>query len=38
MAGIVVAFKQYNARKGMFGSDWVALAISSFCSKPTTPG
>lgn len=33
MAGIVVAFKQYNARKGMFGSDWVGLSNFEFLFK-----
>ena len=26
MAGIVIAFKKYNVKKGIFGSDWVGLS------------
>lgn len=33
MAGLVVAFKQYNARKGIFGSDWVGLANFEYLFK-----
>lgn len=30
MAGIVVAFKQYNVRNGIFGSKWVGLKNFEF--------
>jgi len=30
MAGIVVAFKQYNVRKGIFGSPWIGLKNFEF--------
>lgn len=33
MAGIVVAFKKYNYRKGIFGSDWNGLKNFAFLFK-----
>ena len=33
MAGIVIAFKQYNVRDGMFGSPWVGLSNFEFLFK-----
>lgn len=30
MAGLVVAFKQYNVRQGIFGSDWIGLKNFEF--------
>ena len=31
MAGIVVAFKQYNVNDGMFGSPWVGSSCATRC-------
>ena len=33
MAGIVIAFKQYNVRDGMFGSPWVGFSNFEFLFK-----
>jgi len=33
MAGLVVAFKNYNARKGIFGSDWVGFKNFEYLFK-----
>ncbi len=33
MAGIVIAFKKYSARKGMWGSDWAGLANFEYLFK-----
>lgn len=33
MAGLVVAFKKYNVRKGIFGSDWVGFKNFEFLFK-----
>ncbi|MDR1902299.1 MAG: ABC transporter permease subunit [Treponema sp.] len=33
MAGLVIAFKNYNYAKGIFGSDWVGLANFEFLFK-----
>jgi putative aldouronate transport system permease protein len=30
MAGLVVAFKQYNVRKGLFGSPWIGFSNFKF--------
>ncbi|WP_251037315.1 ABC transporter permease [Paenibacillus albidus] len=35
MAGLVVAFKNYNARKGIFGSDWVGFENFKYLFKTT---
>lgn len=33
MAGLVVAFKQYNAKKGIFGSDWIGFKNFEYLFK-----
>lgn len=37
LPGLVIAFKQYNAGKGIYGSPWVGLKTLNICLRQAMP-